>query len=360
MLFRSLMMAMLLPLVEEPIYGDAWLKGTGEVLRLRYSNLYINQVRKAVTKLSGRMSNQRLKAFQMMTKAQPELIKYWSAWMNAEMFRAVWDGSSPQLTAGTNDEGLGLLVRYHPNMYSAITDATGELSAIGTEHALKTAAQIGTDLNKDHYVISARLFQELNILLKTKIKMRPIIHNDIEMYLMLVTPDGLNQAKNDPDIRGVQNSAYARELGSHPAIKGRDYIVYEGIVAMEERVGVRTTTKGNHGTMANLDAALTGTNGWMNPPARQANHLNIVLGADAFGLGIAENLTYTEEEDDHKNVIELGSRCIRGANRIEYVADDVHPNVFAKANATRAAYDAATPAINESSAIIITGTKANT
>ena len=69
----TLLMAMLMPLVEEPLYGDSWLKGTGEELKLKYMNLYINQVRKAVTKLTGRAANQRLNSFKLMEKAQPDL-----------------------------------------------------------------------------------------------------------------------------------------------------------------------------------------------------------------------------------------------------------------------------------------------
>jgi len=350
----SLLMAMLMPLVEEPVFGDTWLKGTGEELRLKYMNIYVNQVRKAVAKLTGRMSNQRLKSFKLMEKAQPELVKYWSKWYNTAMFRTLMEGASPQLTAGTNDEGLGLKGRWHPNIY--VQKAAGTLSEVGTAKALKTAAQLDNAFGSGTFhKITANSIAELNILLKTELLIEPVLYKDTEMYLMLTTPDGLKQAKSDTAISSAQNSAYSRELGSHPAIKGRDYVVYEGIVLTEERVGCRQLPIDAIDSSEAFEALLAGTNGFYNPPARQAIQQNIILGANAIGLGIAENLTYTEEEDDHENVIEIGSRCIQGANRVEYFEDDITPTVFSKNNAAKSYYNTATPCVNQSSAVIFTG-----
>lgn len=349
----TLLMAMLMPLVEEPIYGDSWLKGTGEELQLKYMNLYINQVRKAVTKLTGRAANQRLKAFKLMEKAQPELVKYWSKWYNSAMFRTIIEGASPQLTAGTANEGLGLKVRWHPNMY--YHSAAGTLTSVGTAQALKTAADLSKMANTSLYKISAAFLAELNILLKTVLLIEPIIYEDTEMYLMLVTPDGMKQAKTDATIVAAQNSAFSRELGKHPAIKGRDYLYFDGICLVEERVGCRQFAKAATTTDAGFADALAGSTGWYNPPARAAQQQNIVLGANAIGLGIAENLNYTEEVDDHGNVREIGSQCIQGANRVEYVDDSLIQEVFSKNNSTLSYYSTATPCVNQSSAIIFTG-----
>ncbi len=349
----TLLMAMLMPLVEEPLYGDSWLKGTGEELQLKYMNLYINQVRKAVTKLTGRAANQRLKSFKLMEKAQPELVKYWSKWYNSALFRTIVEGASPQLTAGTVNEGLGLKVRWHPNMY--YHSAAGTLTSVGAEHAFKTAADLSTMANASLYRITANFLAELNIYLKTVLRIEPILYEDTEMYLMLVTPDGMKQAKADTTIAAAKNAAFTSVLSKHPAIKGRDHLFYDGICLVEERIGCRQFAKAATSTDAGFAAALAGSSGWYEPPVRAAQQMNIVLGANAIGLGIAENLNYTEEIDDHGNVREIGSQCIQGANRVEYVEDDVVEAVFSKNNANLTYYSTATPCVNQSSAIIFTG-----
>jgi hypothetical protein len=82
-----------------------------------------------------------------------------------------------------------------------------------------------------------------------------------------------------------------------------------------------------------------------------------VLGRDAVGLGVAENLNFTEETDDHGNVEEIGSQCIQGANRVEFFSETDEATVFAKGNATKAAHTTAYAATNQSSAIIWTKEK---
>ena len=172
---------------------------------------------------------------------------------------------------------------------------------------------------------------------------------------MLVTPDGMKQAKADQTIAAAKNAAFTSALSKHPAIKGRDHLFYDGICLVEERIGCRQFAKAATTTDAGFAAALAGSSGWYEPPVRDAQQMNIVLGANAIGLGIAENLNYTEEVDDHGNVREIGSQCIQGANRVEYVEDDVVEAVFSKNNANLTYYSTATPCVNQSSAIIFTG-----
>jgi hypothetical protein len=95
------------------------------------------------------------------------------------------------------------------------------------------------------------------------------------------------------------------------------------------------------------------------PPARFTDsskaYANIVLGRDALAYGIAQDLEYTVEVDDHENVIEIGSQGIMGVNRLEYFNDSVMSTVYARGNVSPAEYNVSTPVINQSSAIIYTG-----
>jgi hypothetical protein len=293
----------------------------------------------------------------MVEKAQPALIEWWAKWLNAAMFQTLYEGSSPQLTAGTNDEGLGLKVRWHPNMYYH-TAADGTISPVGTAKSFKTIAQISTAMQIAMKSASYKMINEINALIKTELLIEPIVYDDGEFWLLLVHPTVMKQLKvDDVILKYVQHSAYMGSMKNHPALKGRDFMYYDGIAILEEQTGVRTAVKQAYATAALFSAELAGTNGWMKPPLTTGSRLfgNILLGKNAIGLGIAENLNYTTEVDDHGNVKELGSNCIQGANRVEYVTDDVADAVFNKNNAAKSYYDTDTPAINQSSAIIWSG-----
>ena len=121
----NMIMPMLLDLVEPGVYGDSALKGTGEALRMKYLQIYVNQWRKAADKLTGAMANQRLSTYQLTEKAKPALVKWWSKALNQACWQTLYEGASPNVTAGTNDDGLGLSVRFHPNWYYEDTATTG-------------------------------------------------------------------------------------------------------------------------------------------------------------------------------------------------------------------------------------------
>ena len=349
---------MLLPFInpysEAPVYGDTWLKGTGEEMTLRYLRVYINQVRKAVMKKTGRMSAQRLKGFQIMEQAMPELIKYWSKWYNAAMFQTLYEGLSPQLTAGTLDEGNGIKARFHPNMYYYANSDV--LTPVGTAGKTKTQAEWETADALITNDSNAELLSQLNMLVKTDLLIDPAVtKGGMEFWFYMVHPRSMKKFKQDDDIQAANNSAYMHELKDHPALAGRDYLYYDGFCVVEERTGCRTMPPHGSASVDLLDM-LAGKNGWTMPPNTATNTLfsGIILGRDALGLGVAENLNFTEETDDHGNVEEIGSQCIQGANRVEFFSETDEATVFATGGATKAAHTTAYTATNQSSAIIWT------
>ena len=345
---------MLLPFInpysEAPVYGDTWLKGTGEEMTLRYLRVYINQVRKAVMKKTGRMSAQRLKGFQIMEQAMPELIKYWSKWYNAAMFQTLYEGLSPQLTAGTLDEGNGIKARFHPNTYIWDGDV---ITPVGTTGKTKTQTEWNTADGNCDSDSNAELLSQLNMLVKTDLLIEPAVtKGGMEFWFYMVHPRSMKKFKQDDDIQAANNSAYMHELKNHPALAGRDYLYYDGFCVVEERTGCRTLAASD----GDLLTELAGTKGWTMPPDTATNTLfsGIILGRDAIGLGVAENLNFTEETDDHGNVEEIGSQCIQGANRVEFFSEADEATVFATGGATKAAHTTAYTATNQSSAIIWT------
>ena len=78
------------------------------------------------------------------------------------------------------------------------------------------------------------------------------------------------------------------------------------------------------------------------------------MGADAIQLGIGSTLQYTEEVDDHRNTLEIGSNCMRGGNRCDFFDGPVEQEVYIRDNATRSVFNESKPASNQSSAIVWT------
>lgn len=353
----NMLMYMLLPISEPGVYGDSWLKGTGEQMNMKYSQVFINQWRKAATKMSGRMNYQRIKVLNLMEEVQPALSEWWSKTYNGAFFQTIYEGVSPNLSAGTKDNGLGMVRRAHPNQYYHSAD--GVLTAVGTAKNTKTATELTTALASSPKKASAKMLAELRIVLSTELLIEPIVHNGGEFWLMLVAPDVLKQLKQDSTIISAQNSAFMGQLASFPAFQGRDFVYYDGICAVEERIGVRNVPINT--TFGSLDTffGLLYDKGYFLPPARFTDsskaYANIVLGRDALAYGIAQDLEYTVEVDDHENVIEIGSQGIMGVNRLEYFNDSVMSTVYARGNVNPAEYNVSTPVINQSSAIIYTG-----
>jgi hypothetical protein len=230
---------------------------------------------------------------------------------------------------------------------------------VGTAKNTKTATELTTALASSPKKASAKMLAELRIVLSTVLLIEPIVHNGGEFWLMLVAPDVLKQLKQDSTIISAQNSAFMGQLASFPAFQGRDFVYYDGICAVEERIGVRNVPVNT--TFGSLDTffGLLYDKGYFLPPARFTNsskaYANIVLGRDALAYGIAQDLEYTVEVDDHENVIEIGSQGIMGVNRLEYFNDSVMSTVYARGNVSPAEYNVSTPVINQSSAIIYTG-----
>ena len=83
----------------------------------------------------------------------------------------------------------------------------------------------------------------------------------------------------------------------------------------------------------------------------------IVFGNSAIGKGVASDLHFTNEIDDHKNTVEVGGALINGYNRAEFLAEsdagEVSGDAFYK-NQTAAHNADDLTAINQSSLIFST------
>lgn len=349
----NMLMPMELPLEEPGVYGDGWLKGTGEDIQLRYLQLYVNQWRKAVTKLPGVMSNQRIKIYHMMERAMPALIRWWSHTENQAIFQSFYEGLSPNLTAGTNDDGLGLKARFHPNWYY-VAAAPETITTVGTEKFTKTQAELTEDLTQANAGPQTyKTLHALAELITGNLLIDPVVHDGSDpFWFYLVSNRTFTKFMQDTTIKADQNSAYNAKLMTHPAINGRRMLYYGGFCIMPDPIGIRRVQDACPDAFLDL-AGGNLRKGWLKPsPGAYPISNNIILGSNAMGKGIASSMEYTEEHDDHGNVKEIGSNQIVGYNRAEFFSDTDSANVYSTANATKSALDTAYEAINQSSMIV--------
>jgi len=363
----NMLLPMLLDLTEVGVYGDAPLIGTGEEMALKYLRIYVNQYSKAVIKKSGNMANQRLKLYNFMQQAYPQLVKHFAKWNNQQVFQAFYEGINSPLSAVANDNGLGMYTRWHPNMYGLT--AAGTLTTAGTAKYIKTAAQVGTLADACGTVIEYKTFHALRALNDTDLLIEPLEMQSGDPFTLFITnPFTYNLILQDTNIASAQNAVFTSKMSEHPLFTGREFMCYNGFAIIKDAIGIRTIdTDDSSGTDAELFYDLAAKNddhakGWMTPCSTASGTAtgNLIIGKNAVAKGVAEALHFTTEEVDHKRTIEIGGAQIDGYNRADFFNSTDEALVFAAHTGTvKASYTAAKAAINQSSAILWTANAAS-
>lgn len=343
----NILLPFLKRLVGEPKYGDQTLKGSGEKQVLNWMRGYVNQTRKAVEAQGGQMSYQRQKIHRLREKARPQLADWFSQNENMEVTRAMYEGASLNLTRSTATKGLGLYKRYHPNWY--VNDG-GTLTAVGTEKSTKTAA------NLDTAVTNADTDFGLDFLRQAAIKAQELRIPQMEtsagvpMWVLILHPQSARSLKAESDFHSAVNAAYTQALANHPTFTGliawcEGFAIYEDIYIPRAWDSTNDTLFGSTWEDA-MDVSDVTTH---------ANVNNIVLGKGALGKAIGEDLHFTEEVDDHGQVIEVGGAQINGYNRADFTTEanaGESSGLFQNGGAGGVA--SATAVINQSSMILMT------
>ena len=355
---------MLIPFLSDlsgsPVYGDTVLKGTGEDQAMKWLRAYCNQSRKAVMKKSGSMSEQRQKVFKLMDEARPQLARWFTKWENQAVFQTFYEGVSPNLSAGTASDGLGLARRYHPNWY--INDGA-VLTAVGTEKYTKTNANldsaIGMTASADaacDTAMSADILRELRVkCMSLKIPQMETADGS-KFWCIVMHPAQLASLQTDSDYEQAQRFGYMGSGGTKmPMITGLAGY-YAGFCIFEDIVGIREWDEAGYlfGSTVSTrfdDSAVTLASG----TTRVRNA--VVFGKGSVGKAVAEDLHFTSEVDDHANTIELGGAVINGYNRADFFGEDdaLESSGDAFYKNQSAAHDAAAlSCVNQSSLILAT------
>ena len=342
---------MLVPFLKEltgsPVFGDTLLKGTGEDQSLDWLRTYVNQYRKAVMKRSGQMSEQRQKLYKLYDAAKGQLSRWFSKYENQAIFASFYEGVSPNLSTGTNDDGLGLVKRYHPNWY---VNAGDVLTTVGTEKTTKDATNLDAAVTAANKPLSSAILLQL----RTKcMELRiPAMETKVgnPYWCMVVHPQQYENLLMDTNFKNANREAYSSRMLEMPELAGAQAF-YAGFAIYEDIIGIRGWDTAND----NIDMETASD---MFRPTDVGDNLNaLVFGKSAMSKAIARDLHFTNEVDDHQNTIEIGGAQINGYNRNEYFSEanaaESSSKAFDKDNATTTVADKLA-CINQSSLILMT------
>ena len=344
---------MLIPFIKQltgsPVYGDTVLKGTGEDQSLHWLRASDNQYRKAVMKKSGSMSEQRQKIFKLYEEARPQLADWFTKWENQAIFQTFYEGVSPNLSTGTASDGLGLVRRYHPNWYCNDDDV---LTAVGTENQLTVESELDTMESNTNKHMDAEILAKLRVKMM-ELKIPQIVSESGHKYwALIVHPQQLATLQADSEYNnGYLYGNMGKGAGSMPQGHGMAGY-YAGFCSFEEIVGIRSW---DNTADANNFFGATTTTRFAATAAGTGIYNAIAFGASAIGKGVASDLSFTDEVDDHKNTIEIGGAVINGYNRADFFSETLAAETSAFSKNNPAVGDASGHAcINQSSLIFAT------
>ena len=345
---------MLLPFLKRlagsPSFGDTYIKGTGEKQSLWWLRSYINQVRKAVEANSGNMALQRQKAYRMIERVRPQLQEWITMYENQECSRAYYEGVSQNLSASTALEGLGVVKRYHPNLY---TNATGVLTTAGTAKQFKTAAELDLAVTAANEPLNNEILTQLRIKMMELRIPQMVTEDGYKYWVLLAHPTQIATLLADTAYAGSTREAFST-LQSNPEMRGC-VGYWQGFAIFEDIVAVRAWDNAAGGFFGDDDAVpFTSAT---EPTTITDNICAIAFGNQSMGKGVAEYPRFTTEIDDHENISEVAFRMQNGYNRADHVAEanatEASGGVFYK-NTTGGVAPETVPVINQSSLILMT------
>ena len=345
---------MLIPFLREltgsPVFGDTVLKGTGEDQSLYWLRQFVNQYRKAVMKKSGSMSEQRQKIFKLYEEAKPQLSRWFTKYENQMVFQTFLEGASQNLTAGTDDDGLGLEVRYHPNWY---VQNNGTFANVGTDQQTKTNAELDTAAAYTLGDLTSAMMWELrNKCMALRIPQMET-KDGHKFWCMVVHPSQYKDLSTESSgaFLAANREAFSTKMLNMPELAGAQ-AYYAGFAIYEDIVGIRGWDA------TNADFGFDTTSAALAPTNITSNYNAIVFGKNAIGKGVAKDLHFTSEIDDHTNIIEVGGAMIDGYGRADFFSETDATTASAKAfetgNTSKSESGATLAAINQSSLIFMT------
>lgn len=314
-------------LANEPTYGDKPMRGNEEQQSTRYRDVFINMVKHAV-KTTGRMSEYRIKKFQLWKNVRPQMAQYFARENDTDCYRALLQGLSNNLLVSATYGGLGInssTVKSHPNLLVAgYAGAYSDTTYTGLAKYSSTAATYETNVGSAIFnqptdstsYFHPRLLDRM-IPLFQPLGLEPLPENDL--FVCLIHTNQWMQAYEfggpmfnlfeKVDLGLAEKSALFQGGGDIPAYIYKNKLV----VHINDYVpGVSATNAG----VITYDYATSRAFGTNN------QRIGFILGANSLAWAEGEPIRYDEEVTDYGNQLGIQASMMYGMERCDWSRND--------------------------------------
>lgn len=320
------------PLTGKGVSGSVQLLGKGERPKLGVLQVAINQERWAYLAQDSKMSKQVLQSPEMVKKLMRSgalyLGDWFNRWLSFQPYFAFLEGFSLNLTKPAISGGLGKTKRSHMNIYTAGGSGRVPFSTNHATYEASVAAALSglTDTSTDH--MSTTIIENMVYVASHDHRIQPLKMNGRNLYVIVISDAQARQLQADTKWSNRMMYAAERSLDDNPSFTGKIAGIYGGAliiidetipsayVAGDSEFSEARSTTGNipdsTGVCYGTEDAAGDYDFMENPVDSGARKPAILFGASALACGVASDLSFSEENYDFGQKVEIGADMIIG------------------------------------------------
>jgi N4-gp56 family major capsid protein len=284
-----------------PTRGDNRLQGNGENLRFFTDEVIIDMLRKATT-VGGKMTRKRT-LHNLRSIAKARLSDYWSKYMDETMFIYL-SGAR-----GMNEDYIEAAdFAGHADNPIQSPDGQHILYGGGANSKATITADVNDGMTRElieRAVAHAKMMRALD---PEAANMQPVMVDGSPHYVTVMGPFQEYQLRNNAGTSGwldIQKAAASSE--------GRNNAIFKGGLGMINNVVLQchesSVRFADYGAGANI-------------PAGRALFLGRQAGVVAYGTSGGSRMSWTEEDSDHKNQLEIAGGSTFGMKKTRFNSRD--------------------------------------
>jgi len=315
----SMIMPLMRRLKNEATIGDKQMLGSEETQKTETTEVRINVTKHAV-RSPGRASRQRSKKLKLFQQARPQLGQWYGLETDFEVYGALYEGVSRNVSAAKVDGGLGFTQDYtsHPNFYVLGIDNAnapqGEVLFDDTPATYET--NVGTAVN-DMIVAGAGAANAFS--LQALDRLIPFIeNNEIEpinvgndrMYVALLHTNTWQQA--------AEADAQWWKLLETIGVRGDENPIFTGAKGIYKGQFIIHVSPHVHGVTRPSTTPVYGTTTRHSVFDTKDIKANLILGRGAVNMAMGEELQFNEETIDYGNFQGVQAHEIWGTARADW------------------------------------------